>query len=318
MSFAPFLRWFALSALACVAVAGSIVGSAWPDVPAPHLSRSPSFNEKARWLRAQLAGNPGGEARCDVLAVGSSMTLNSLDATRLARPGERAVNLGSFGVNPEDTVEMLPAVLARCHPRLVVMATYHGDFANPRAEPKDINWPAFSDYVRGGSLWRAYGGEFDPYYLIERSLKTGDLHRTDTYQSMAFDEAGGVGLACTGFHRDPARWDGDLKEALAEPRSEALAAMGRIAEMARGAGARFVVVVAPLRPRAEAGFDPRQRAALWRAVAAAVTPSGGILLRPGENASFTDAEFADFAHLNRCGRERWTGIVATRIAEAGL
>jgi len=318
MSFAPFLRWFALSALACVAVAAAIVASAWPDLPAPHLSRSPSFNEKARWLRAQLAGSPGREARCDVLAVGSSMTLNSLDAARLARPGERAVNLGSFGVNPEDTVEMLPAVLARCRPRLVVMATYHGDFANPRAEAKDINWPAFSDYVRGGSLWRAYGGEFDPYYLIERSLKTGDLHRTDTYQSMAFDAAGGVGLACSGFHRDPARWDGDLKEAMAEPRPQALAAMSRIGEMARAVGARLVVIIAPLRPRAEAGFHPQQRAALWHAAGAAVAPSGGILLRPAENASFTDADFADFAHLNRCGRERWSGIVSARIAEAGL
>jgi len=88
--------------------------------------------------------------------------------------------------------------------------------------------------------------------------------------------------------------------------------------MARGAGARFAILVAPLRPRAEAHFYPAERAALWRDVAGRIAPEGGVLIRPGANASFTDPEFADFAHLNRCGRDRWTAIVADALRKEGL
>ena len=266
MRFAPFLKAFAATILACLGGAAGLVASTGADLPAPHLSRSASFNEKAGWLRGALASG-----RCDVLVVGSSMALNNVAASRLAGTGHSVINIGSFGVNPEDTLELLRIVTARCAPRLIVMATYQGDFASDMPDDKTIAWPALRAYLSGGSALAAWAADFDPYYLLKRSLM------------------------------------------MPAPRQAAIAATREIAAFARGIGAGFVVAVAPLRPRAERSFYPAERARLWERVRQAVEGEGGIFLRPAENASFTDRDFVDYAHLSRCGAERWTDLLARAI-----
>ena len=308
MRFAPFLKAFAATILACLGGAAGLVASTGADLPAPHLSRSASFNEKAGWLRGALASG-----RCDVLVVGSSMALNNVAASRLAGTGHSVINIGSFGVNPEDTLELLRIVTARCAPRLIVMATYQGDFASDMPDDKTIAWPALRAYLSGGSTLAAWAADFDPYYLLKRSLMTSERHKTDTYQSVAFDPSGSVGLDCERFHVEPRRWDGDQIEHMPAPRQAAIAATREIAAFARGIGAGFVVAVAPLRPRAERSFYPAERARLWERVRQAVEGGGGIFLRPAENASFTDRDFVDYAHLSRCGAERWTDLLARAI-----
>lgn len=313
MTFTPFLRAFCLAGLAGLAAMVALVASTGADFPAPHLSRSASFNEKAQWLRAALAPQDGRKARCEVLVLGSSMSLNSLDAAQLAGKGERVINAASFGVNPEDSVRLLRIVTSLCRPRQIVMASYHGDFAQALPEPTAIAWGAFERYLRGGSSLRAQTADFDPYYLLKRSLLTREMHARDTYVSLAFDPAGSVGLDCTGFERAEGRWNGDLADRMAPPRPAALAAIGEVARIAQGMGARLTVAVVPLRPRAEAAFFVNERAALWQVVAAKIAAYGGRVVRPNGNATFIDAEFADYAHLNRCGARRWTALVKQEI-----
>ena len=124
MTFAPFLKAFGATLLACCGGAAALVASTGADLPAPHLSGSVSFNEKAGWLRVAL-----GQGKCDVLVAGSSMALNNVAAGRLAGEGQSVINIGSFGVSPEDTLELLRIVTARCAPKLIVMPVYQGDFA---------------------------------------------------------------------------------------------------------------------------------------------------------------------------------------------
>ena len=316
MNFAPFLRAFALALLLCIGAVAAVLAYAGADFPAPHFSRSASFNEKARWLRGALAEGPRRDGRCEVLVAGSSMALNSVDGSLLAAGGERVINLSSFGVTPEDTVEMLRIVLPLCRPKTILMAAYQGDFRQWQ-EQKDIAWDRVRSYLTGGSDMRAHLADFDPWYLVERSLAASELHRTDTYMSLAFDRTGGARLDCTTAYRMEKRWNADLLETVTPARPEALAAMGEIARMARAAGARLVIAVPPLRPRAERNFYPAERDALWRAVSAAIAPAGGTLVRPAGNAGFTDAEFADYAHLNRCGAARWTRLVRSDMERTG-
>jgi len=84
--------------------------------------------------------------------------------------------------------------------------------------------------------------------------------------------------------------------------------------MSAAAGAKFVMWIAPLRPRAEAGFHPAASAALWDAVRAEVEAGGGCLLGHVPQTRFTDEEFTDYAHPNQCGAARWTALMAAQTA----
>lgn len=312
MTFSPFLRAFTICVLGLAALAAALLASNGQEFPAPQLSRSASFNEKARWARSALA-----EGRCDVLVVGSSMSLNAVDGRALAAGGARVVNLGSFGVTPEDTVRMLEVVLGKCRPRTVIMASYHGDFADSASDGKNVSWAVLKDYLSGGSPLAAHREKFDLFYLLKRTWLRRQLHLTDTYQTLAFDATGSVGLDCTNFKIEAGRWNADLTNQLPEIRPAALDAVAQIARMTRSVGASFHVWVSPLRPRAEAGFYPEKRAALWRDVAARIAPAGGRVLGVPEQARFTDADFADFAHLNRCGAGKWTRAMIAQMEGHG-
>ena len=309
MTFTPFLRAFVIAFLVLVGGSAAILLSCGADFPAPHLSTSPSFNEKAKWLRRTLADNDG---RCDTVVVGSSMALNAIDGPQLAGAHGRVINIASFGIGPEESLRILEPVLARCRPKTILMATYHGDLTQPHPEDKGIDWPAFDRYARGGPDWRAYAAQFDPYYLLERSFKAWQLHR-----GMAWDQTGSVKLACDGRDIERARWNGYLQEPFGPPRPAALAALGRIAALAEAGGGRFVVAVVPLRPEVEAHFRVAERAALWRTVGSAIAPFGGVVVRPAGNATFRVPDFVDFAHLNYCGAQRWTGMVLADLARQG-
>ncbi len=309
---AAYLRCFVIGPL-CGALALAVIVDVCPEwIPAPRLSASVSFNEKAQWLRTALA-----DGQCEILVVGSSMALSSASGPLLsAHATRKVVNLGSWGMSAEESSTLVRAVTRLCRPRAIVMPIFHGDFTSD--EPKQIRWDLVGDYLAGGNRLVTYVRTFDLRYVFDQMLtrwRQAGRGRT-FYESLDFDPSGGVNLACTGFTISPQRWDG-YQRALPRPvRESAVQAVADIARLAKEQNAQFLAATVPLRPVAEASFEPERREKLWARVNGAVAGAGGAFIRIRAGDGFDDRVFADYAHLNACGAARWTQMVLARFGKS--
>ena len=274
------------------------------SAPGPRLSANHAFNEKAKWLRRNLA-----DGKCDVLVLGSSIALNSIDAGSFAeRWPNKVVNSGFWGMTSADARAMLAALLQTCQPKLVILPTFHGDFG---AEQGSFEWPQFTRYITGGvatNIW-TYARSMDiPYYALHIRDPGDDLLRERrSYQSLNFDRIGSVNFACENFRISPQRWDGYLgKTALPPPDPGKLAALSDIARTLQDRGIPFIVAGVPLRPVAEAALASPPMTAFWQTLETSVVPHGARFMRSLASNGYEDRHFSDFVHLNACGARKWT------------
>lgn len=280
-------------------------------LPAPHLSSSTAFNEKAKWLRT-VTREP-----CDTLVVGSSMAFNNLKASELPESvfGKKIVNVASWGVYVTETRKMIDIVAPLCRPRNIVFLTNFTDFG--ASDYKQIDWRLFDDYVNAANPLLPYLENFDLGYFLSarKALKQSRRDGGRVYSSMEWDGTGTVNFACEGFNVSPRRWDGYRYQPPFTPGDAAagLAALEAIAVSARRNGQKLFVLVSPLRAVAEAAFMPAERERLWRDARSRVEAQGGAFVRIAGSKSFGDTLFADYAHLNGCGADRFTREAMTAL-----
>lgn len=286
------------------------------ELPAPRLSNSSAFNEKARWIRGNLP------QKCSTLILGSSMALNNIDAEMLPRErfGEQIANVASWGMGMRDSEKMLKMIAPLCKPDAVILVTNFMDFNS--AWSKDIDWVLFDEYIHQSSYLLAYLREFDLRDFISaiKSRRKNSKEGTKFYQSMVFDETGTVNFACRNFRIDPRRWDGHQSRELeldANLRAENIQALHRIAETAKQMNIKLYVLTPPMRRVAETGFLVDARKTLWDDVKRVVSKSGGAYLQVPGSSEFGDELFADFAHMNACGAEKFTRQIAKELAGIG-
>ncbi len=283
-------------------------------LPAPRISASESFNEKALWLAHRLANGPDP----DVLVVGSSMGVNNIHGSilRTELGAKGVVNASSWGLSMGETCTLLDELLPRINPRVVLIPVYHGDF--DRGPTKDFQSHDLARLLSGGAEVSTYVRNLDLWYYA-RTLHSQAQRRPlgrATYDSLEFDETGGVPLACENFLRSDMRWNGFLRDkpVPADFSPAALESLARLGRVARGRQIAFCVVVSPLRLEAEKVIAPEVRANLWRSVRATVEGAGGIFIGPGTE-DFSDADFVDYNHLNRCGAEKFTRASAKNLLQ---
>ena len=305
----PKLRFLLFFCLAQAVFLGLFLGfiSVFKDkLPAPHLSSSESFNEKARWLHKLQAKS------CDILVLGSSMALNNIDwaAIQANKPQVSVVNASSWGLTLEESAAMLNTLAPSCKPRLIVLVAYFGDF--DYVEQKSINWRLFKDYLQNTADEFIYLQTANLNYYLSTFLRQKRMVEKGNaiYQSLLFDKTGTVLLNCENFQIEAGRWQGYIKlqNLKAENVKLALQGLSLIEESAKAYHSHLTVIVPPLRPAAEQKSTEIGAEQLWDEVAASVRDAGGDFMRPGLLVAFKDADFADFAHLNACG--------ATKMAEA--
>jgi hypothetical protein len=290
--FVAFIALWSSLAIAAVVVL--------PDyLPAPRISSSHSFNEKARWLRTTLRGK-----NCDVVVLGSSMAVNNFDGEYAAQKLSRTViNVGSFGMTPSDDIIMLRILSNLCVMRTVIMPVYHGDLA--RAE-KQVDWGLFERYVAGGNLFFTYISTMDFAYYIKHIFDTtpGKKERR-VYTSLHFDSSGGVGLQCGDFEIEDGRWRGYEIHGLTRPEPEELNALQAIGDWLSSRNVSFIVAPTPLRRAAIEHLGEGPLDQFWQPAEKAVTVAHGyyVIVPLG---SFDDALFVDYNHLNSCGAGVWT------------
>ena len=93
-------------------------------IPAPRLTANVAINEQIH----RIAGMP--EAKADVLALGSSMTLNNLASAPVTEHfgTTRYVNAGAWGFSAGELVHVAPVLVEHLKPHTMIVVTNLMDF----------------------------------------------------------------------------------------------------------------------------------------------------------------------------------------------
>jgi hypothetical protein len=310
-----FMGYFALSQAILMLAFFAFVAVFEKDLPAPRISSSESFNEKARWL------HNWGNKKCDVLVIGSSMALNNIDwvSIKPMLKNKSLVNTASWDMTVSKSASMLKYVAPICKPDLIVLVAFFGDFNAKENQP--IDWEFFQQYLGTLPTGFAYlkSADFAYYASTFANLKILASKGNSVYESLNFDETGSVILDCDHFQRSRRRWDGyDRYLSLLDKRKVQIELDGllEIENIAKANRSRLVVIATPLRKTAEEKVANTWATALLGDVAQSVQATGGQFVQAGLLADFPDLDFADFAHLNKCGATKVAELIAPTITNA--
>ncbi|MEN9709092.1 MAG: hypothetical protein RIQ68_1500 [Pseudomonadota bacterium] len=275
------------------------------QLPPPKFSGNVAFNEKIRWARTKLQAQ-----ECDTLVLGSSIALNNVDAQALeSASGHKVMNLGTWGLEIAGSAKLFDALVNVCTPKRVILPIYYGDFAfSPEAAIPEApiltdylrseNSSAIFHYIRHGDLF----GLWKNYRAIKRYRSVGPTN----YQHLVFDHLGSALLACDGFKVDAQRWNGYQKRtAHIEP--EAIKAFDAFLESAQRFGVKVTVAETPMRAQAREALQASLHK--WRETLTKTAAKRGAHFLPPPS-DFGDELFADYTHLNACGAQAWTRLIA--------
>ncbi len=259
------------------------------------------FDEKMEFVRRR-----DGFA-CEVMAAGSSMTLNNLHSAVFSRamaPGERLLNLGAWGMKISDTRDVLAFALERSKPREVVLVTGPMDFYQDRIHDF-VDRSKLTPMVNGRSYPWLVAMNLDVQYYWNNRLRMPSLRSSrQDYESLAFDASGAVLLEVREPAVDAARWNELVDCGRFDDRQ--YRAFAGLAEDLRARGITLVCAQAPLRGTAIPAVQVAPLRAHWRRLAEVCAAHGHRFVNVQERLSLPDECFADYSHLNVDGAERFT------------
>ena len=169
--------------------------------PPPRFSNSISMNAKVKFIKEK-----GGVDFVDVLAIGSSFSLNNIHTETIRKNLSASyLNLSSWGQNIREDYILAKMYIGLFNPKVLIISTGYSDF---NSSIKEIDYVLIQDYLSRGSF-AAYK-TFNYRYLILESKKLFlNTQSRSMYSSLMFDDFGGVNLSQNGFEIDFRRWKGE-------------------------------------------------------------------------------------------------------------
>jgi len=167
-------------------------------IAAPMITNSYSLNEKLYRL-------PYGTI--DIIAIGSSITLNNLYSKSIINefPSSSYYNLSSWGLRIKEVNKLMRLYVELYHPKHVIIASNEIDFMKKGGTKLDLS--LIKRYLISKHRKNYILTNFDLKYLINRSLDNRyNLTHSDVYDSLKYDEYGGVVLQKKDFKIKQHRW----------------------------------------------------------------------------------------------------------------
>jgi hypothetical protein len=298
------MRRFLLDLLLFSVIMGVVVGayvwSKWDYFPSPNITTNRSLNRKLHMLKERRG------QRVDVLAIGSSMTLNNLSSRAVieALHDSAYLNLGAWGTNMEQSVALAQDILSIVKPHTLVVVTSLGDFSYS-TERYSVNPERMEKYLTQWSeLWAYVKTRDMGYYLRDMELNEVRMNDPGNYERLVFDPYGGVELNVPKDRIDPERYNKKPPPPndLAESQYHAFA---KLCAITTAQGVHLIVIQAPYRQ----GIRTEDVEAT---VHAHVDRLRGIM-RPydhefldGTTRIWPDSLYCDYGHFNGTGAYEFT------------
>jgi hypothetical protein len=282
----------------------------------PPLTDHISFDAKLKFVREHIDPD-----KVDTVIIGSSIGLNDLLGSVMERESKRigkVVNLSVYGATTLQSEQLMELIDAFPNLKRVIYSVQYSD------TPHDWRFKHYDSKT----LVKYMRRELNPLqylyvmfkacrnlpFCYERQRDYASKHlRTNTFESLIFDDSGSVPLHIYGKDIIGHRWRLPHPGIMA---NVSFQAMARMAEKAKKRGIKFYIVHQPYRKglydthkkvrEAMAYFDKRAKEA--------VAPYGGVLI-PIQPLNLGDAYFSDRTHLNDKGSPIVSAYVAKKIDE---
>ena len=277
--------------------------------PAPRVTDNLSINEKIAFAEKHFP------QEVDVLAMGSSMTLNNLNSAEImAHFGNvRYLNAGAWGTGAAELAVYGPALAKRFSPKMVIVSTNLMDFAaqpNILAEDslvlaRSFREPPFLGYLRH---WNA------PYYLREMETNRIRFNDQGNYEYLGYDEHGGATLSVPPERINQPRFD--LAPTTADELSpERYEAFTRFAEDLNHRNIRLVVLESAYRNGVRTAQSDGLSDMHVTKLRSIIEPLGGILIDANQR-RWDDSLFVDSSHFGPEGSKEYTAYCLAQLREA--
>lgn len=239
------------------------------------------------------------ENNFDYIAIGSSMTLNNLNSDVLQgflnERGENFYNFASWGTTMSDNQIWLEILLEKYNPKGVIIFSSMEDF---EGNAKPIDKDAVSAYIRGrqqSSFYLKHSVFSDLTYINEYRKLVGD---TTSYDSLHFDEYGGVNLSVYEDSIEQNRWEKTFTEIYNKDNIN-YNALQSISQTLKEKGIDFYFVQMPSRPNYVADENSRNILNQHVSTCEAIINETDQYFYNGINYElFSDFYFSDYTHMN--------------------
>ncbi len=269
-----------------------------PPIP---LTGNISFDEKIEWLWKR------GQRDWDVLAAGSSMTLNNLHsegAVSALPVGSRYVNSASWSLKMGDTKKFVDYLCALHQPKSVIVICGPMDFYGKNSVEfiQRDNLDFYRTTTNYSLLVARY---FDPIYYHKHSREIYEQRRTrESYRSLMFDSGGGVPMDVNYPSVDPQRWNEKPRPELIDPSQ--YTEFERLVAMLEARKIQLICAQSPIRSDA---YDASDTVALdrhWQRLGEILEAHGFQFYNIHRSLSLGPEAFADYSHLNAIGARQFT------------
>lgn len=277
----------------------------------PILTDSISFDAKAQILREKP------KEQIDVLGLGSSIALNNLGSEALNKylgSNYTYYNAASWGLTMRELHIMLPGLLKKYNPKVILLASGPMDF-----EASKINVcteKEFSRYINGIPSVYFYFRNTDLFSLFQRKKQTDDLTEraslTDR-QHLLFDEWGGINLLTSreNFHHH--RFDKSLIKNIEDSQYKQL---DELLKITTAAGSKLIFASSPMK-KAPNCLDPACKKFIKdhnQRVKERVESNQHIFLNLHSSHQFPDSLFCDESHLVYEGPNQLSMLITKEVS----
>ncbi|MFT3884295.1 MAG: hypothetical protein QM724_02345 [Flavobacteriales bacterium] len=292
---ARFLHNACVFGLICLLALAAFVFRYRAYVPAPRITTNISLNAKLHLLKERRG------QRVDVLAFGSSMTLNNLSSRAVleALGDSSYLNLGAWGMDVRQCLHLARIVVPQVRPRVVLMVTNMGDFSGS-AERFPMDSARITNYLGEWSETGAYLRTRDAgYYLRQMELNAVRMNDPGNYERLVFDRFGGVELEVPPDRVDPDRYNKRPPERQ-ELLDDHYQALQCLAEYLHDRGIRFIVLRSPYRDGLRDAHTDSTLAWHGARLRTTLAAHGGTVCDVSGR-SWPDSLFCDYGHMNAHG-----------------
>ncbi len=276
------------------------------SLPPPNLTNSFSMNDKLDFARGK---------RADVIAIGSSMSLNNLDSKIITKECNTTsyLNLSSWGMSMSDIYFTLRAYASLHQPITLIISSNIGDFT---VVNKALDESLLSSFLNASSATYSfyYLHHFNLKYFTENFAYLKKVKQDSTsYEYLRYDDFGAV-LFKSGYLKiSPSRWNAPIGQDPAQSQYEYLA---KIASFCKENQIELLFFQSPVR----AGMfsdskNPVDKMKIVKHVnrVEAILKSNGFPLADASATEWSDSLFADNLHFFDFGAKQYTSFCFKKV-----
>lgn len=271
------------------------------------VSNSVSYNLKAGYIRR----HPEKLQKSRIVVVGSSMSLNNVDANMLQDSfGVPSINLSSWGV----TISNYQGSPIWDQPKIFLCNVGVLDFGDSKVK----SWDNFSFNSSGlQEVFNLSTNLSTTHYVIKQAKEILSIHNTRKYASNYYDECGSVLLSDSAFDLDSTRWNEDPFVLAKFDSARLIDYVQRLKKMTSShhGYAQIIISFSPTRRI----FYNRNRSGMIAWLARMINDTcPNVLFINLYDRYYSDTEYADASHFNVKGANQYTRELIDSIRNRGI